>query len=163
VGDADAPARLSRMAARTIDRLLGTDPPAGPIHALDAAPLADDLPWTLREGDARALGASLHWVVKKIEKMKTPPRGELLEALARMRTKPFVSMELHDLHGKATRFDATLQGHLAGLTDQLRLATTLARAGFYPAAGAATPTETLSIWGFDVPTTLTAANAGGEE
>jgi hypothetical protein len=57
VGDEDAAQRLARMAGRTIDALLRTDPPAGPIHALDAAPLGHDLPWTIRGGDARALGA----------------------------------------------------------------------------------------------------------
>jgi hypothetical protein len=168
VGDDDALPRLARMAGRTIDDLVRNDPPAGPIHELDGASVGDDLPWTLRGGDARALGASLHWVVKKIDKKKTPPLPELLEALARSHAKSFVSMELRDLQGETTSFDATLPDHLAGLTDTLRLATSLARAGFYPVAGAGAPTDTLSIWGFDVPSTqaspaVASDAAGGDE
>jgi hypothetical protein len=157
------------MAGRSIAALLGTDPPAGPIHTLEAAPLSSavggghDLPWTLRGGDARALGASLHWVVNEIEKKTVPPPAELIEALARTQAKKFVSMELHDLRGKKASFDAKLPDHLATLTEQLRLATTLARAGFYPASGADKPPRTLSTWGFDVPATVASAAAGGDE
>jgi hypothetical protein len=169
VGDEDAAQRLARMAGRSIAALLGTDPPAGPIHTLEAAPLSSavggghDLPWTLRGGDARALGASLHWVVNEIEKKTVPPPAELIEALARTQAKKFVSMELHDLRGKKASFDAKLPDHLATLTEQLRLATTLARAGFYPASGADKPPRTLSTWGFDVPATVASAAAGGDE
>jgi hypothetical protein len=56
-------------------------------------------------------------------------------------------MELRDLRGATASFDTKLPDHLATLTDQLQLATTLARAGFYPVSGAAKPTEALSTWG----------------
>lgn len=169
VGDEDAAQRLARMAERSIDALLRTDPPAGPIHPLHAAPLSSavggghELPWKIRGGDARALGASLHWVVKKIEKKTVPPTAELIEALARTHTKKFVSMELRDLRGTTASFDAKLPGHLATLTDQLHVATTLARAGFYPISGAAKPTGALSTWGFDVPATTASAASRGDE
>jgi hypothetical protein len=163
VGDEDAAQRLARMAGRTIDALLRTDPPAGPIHALDAAPLGNDLPWTIRGGDARALGASLHWVVKKIERKTVPPPAELIEALARTHAKRFVSMELRDLRGATASFDTKLPDHLATLTDQLQLAATLARAGFYPVSGAAKPTEALSTWGFAVPADTASAATRGDE
>jgi hypothetical protein len=102
-------------------------------------------------------------VVNEIEKKTVPPPAELIEALARTQAKKFVSMELHDLRGKKASFDAKLPDHLATLTEQLRLATTLARAGFYPASGADKPPRTLSTWGFDVPATVASAAAGGDE
>ncbi|GAB4196353.1 MAG: hypothetical protein OHK0013_03470 [Sandaracinaceae bacterium] len=162
VGDDDAPARLSRMAARTVDALLGTEPAAGPIHALEAAPLEDDLPWRLRGGDARALGASLHWVVKKIALKKTPPRAELLEALARASTRRFTSMELRDLRGEQTRFEDALPAHLERARHELRVATALARAGYYPVEGVSAPPEALRAWGIEIPSSPSDGAMGGD-
>jgi hypothetical protein len=147
VGDADAQSRLGRMADRAISALLGTNPAPGPIHELEAAPLADDLPWRLRGGDARVIGAGLHWIVTETpgERSLHKAVAPLLETIARGGPRRFPVLTFHDVRGDRAEFDQKVPDAVASTLSTLRLATSSVRAGFFPAA--LPEPASLAVWG----------------
>ena len=174
VGDSDASARLGRMAQRCVDALMRTEPVTGPIHALANAQIADDLPWRVGGGDARAVGAGLHWIVEAAPGPRSlkSARAELLETAARSfpeqgNATQVAVLEFRDLRGKHTRFDRELPVFISAVLDDVRAATSVARVGFYPATRP--DPDTLSRWGLATGpmsqprSMIDARDAGGEE
>lgn len=134
VGDDDARARLGRMAQRAVAALMSTGPIPGPIHELTAAPLHPSLPWRLCGGDARILGPALHWVVADAPGPRSLPqaRAALVEVAARGGAEAVAALTFYDLRGRRVEFDSEIAPALLAVLDEVRGATDLARAGFFP-------------------------------
>lgn len=150
--DAEALTRLGNMAARAIDAFVGTRPATGTITPLAAAPIAGDLPWRLRDGEARRVGSGLEWVVAEVPGPRSLGKAlaELLEAAARGATAPVNGVRFVDLAGGIHENDDPTTA-IRGAVDAVRLAQPAIEAGYFPPK--ADP-ERFAEW--------VAANAAGE-
>lgn len=138
--DETTAARVRRLGRRLADRLLRAEPNAGPPLALEAAPVAADLPWRLESASARRVGASLEWLVERAPAPKAQREGygHLAElAAARARGDAIDAIRWVGVDGSTRVPKEGPDGLLEGFHARLALVTEMVAAGAFPGEGPA--------------------------